>query len=807
MKLWLNAFFAIAFATDVFAQPLPDYYTRSRFLFAPPAAFQNGLLGFANPASISLLPNPELNFLWSTDGSDFASLNDWGVFAGVPHFGFSVQRQKFGGVGVTDFRLATGWGARAAAFGLAYGWSAGRFDALTREKLLAVGAILRPAPGLSFGLTGNFSLESSSREGVGEIGLRPFGWSKLTLFADAALQNGVAIKDAEWSAGAALEVLAGFNLVGRYFKSDAFTLGLSFNFGTSGAASQSHFDDVGDHDFQTYALRVGGMKPSFIQTKFGKGGSYTPLNLKGRVEHLKYVLFDEGALPLLDILTNIEAAAEDPRVAALALNLSTMKVRPEHAWEIREALRAAQQARKKIVAFIDVGDMTSYHLASIADKIVLDPQGSLWLQGYALGKTYFKGALEKMGLGFDEWRYFKYKSAAEILSRDSMSDPDREQLQDYVDDLYELTRSEVCTAREFSAEKFDEIIDDESFIMPEQALELGLVDTLGRWSQLDDIIKKLTGSRKKSLPPRRLLANTVPSQNWGEPPKIAVVYGLGICAMDEGIRARWLERMFLNLAKDNAVKAVVFRVDSPGGDALASDLVAEALKTCRERKPVIVSQGQVAGSGGYWISMYADTIVAGAATVTGSIGVIGGWLYDKGFSEKAGMTSDLVKRGEHADLGRGVTLPFLNLQVPARNLNEEERALAERSIKKYYDMFVQKVAAGRGLPEEKVREIAEGRVYSGQRGKEIGLVDEIGGLQTAIAIAQKASGIRPDGDVEIIELPRHKGWLNLRERVSPISAKSEEDPFLKFIRMISEHPGQPLPLMIPGTYPDVITNL
>ncbi len=786
----------------VSAQPLPDYYTRTRFLFASPATFEDGLLGFANPANIALLPDPEFRFLWSTDGSDFASLNDWGFFSGVKHFGFSMQRQKFGGIGVTDFRLTTGWGSRAAAFGLAYGWSAGRFDALTREKLLAFGTILRPSPILSLGLTGNFSLESGSREGVGEISIRPLGSPKFTIFADAALQNGVKLKDVDWSAGAALQVLTGINLIGRYFKSDAFTLGLAINFGSSGVASQSHFDDDAHHEFQTYALRVGGMKPSFVQTKFGKGGSYVPLNLKGEVDHLKYVLFDDGALQLLDILTNIEAAAADPRVAAVALNLSAMSVRPEHAWEIREALKAAQHAGKKVAIFLDSVNMTTYHLASVADKIVLDPLGSLWMQGYALGKTYFKGTLEKLGLGFDEWRYFKYKSAAETLSRESMSDADREQLQDFVDDVYELTRSDVCTARNFSAEKFDQIIDDEGFIMPNKALELGLVDKLARWSQLDEIIIEMTDA-KNSLPPRRLLANALQPQNWGEPPKIAVVYGLGICAMDEGIRARWLERVFLGLAKNNSVKAVVFRVDSPGGDALASDVVAEAIKKCRDRKPVIVSQGQVAGSGGYWISMYADTIVAGANSVTGSIGVIGGWLYDKGFSERLGMTSDLVKRGEHADLGRGVTLPFINLQVPARNLNEEERALAERSIKKYYDIFVQKVAAGRGLPEEKVRAIAEGHVYSGERGKELGLVDEIGGLLTAIAIAQKAAGLAASADFEIIEIPRNKGWFNLRDRVSPVSTKIEDDPVLQFIRIINENPGQAVPLLIPGTYPDV----
>jgi protease-4 len=425
------------------------------------------------------------------------------------------------------------------------------------------------------------------------------------------------------------------------------------------------------------------------------------------------------------------------------------------------------------------------------------------LIGYALGRTYLKGTLEKLGLGFDEWRFFKYKSALEALSRDSMSEADREQLQDYVDDWYELVRSEVREARKFTPEKFDEIIDEEVYYMADKALEIGLVDTLARWSAIDNIIKSVTGGKKRGLSAKKLLANALPQRSWGTAPKIAVVYGLGVCALDEGIKARWLEKVFLGLSKNKAVKAVVFRVDSPGGDGMASDMVAEALKKCSESKPVIISQGQVAGSGGYWISMYGDTIVAGPNTVTGSIGVIGGWLYDKGFSAKLGMTSDLVKRGKHADIGRGVTLPLLGLQIPARNLTPEERTKVENAIKQFYEIFVKKVAQGRNMSEDAVKAIAEGHVYSGTEGKEIGLVDEIGGLFDAIAIAKHTAGLKPDEEVQIVEIPKNKGFFNLREKLSPIHIETREDPVIQFIKMLSERPGQPLPLILPGTYPAV----
>jgi protease-4 len=783
------------------AQPIPGYYTRTNFLMASAAAFEDGLVGFANPANLAFLHRYELRFLWSTAGSDAFSLRNWGVYAGVRRFGLAVQRQKLGSFAVTDFKISAALGSRSLSYGLAYGWSSGDLNALGRAKLITAGSIYRPSRYFSVGLIGNFSLQSSDWEGIAEVGVRPFGSSRVTLFADAAIQKDVRFDDAPWSAGATWQFVRGLHLVGRYFQSNAFTLSLQVNFGRTGLAAQGHFDSDGDHALNTYMVRTGGPKPSTFPTLHSKGKYYVPMALRGRVDYLKYRFLD-GGKRFYDILKDIDAAIDDPRAKAIALNLSSMRARPEHAWEIREALRKAQAAGKKVVIFIDRAGMTTYHLASVADRIVLDPQGSVVLQGYALGRTYLKGTLEKMGLGFDEWRFFKYKSANETFSRDSMSDADREQLQDFVDDWYELTRLEVSAARDFSLQEFDRIVDEGGYFSPNEALQEGLVDTLARWSAIDGILAEVNGHALRGLSPKRLLANDLPPENWGRSPKIALVYGLGLCAMDTGIRARWLEQVFRALGRSRSVKAVVFRVDSPGGDGMASDVVAEAIRKCRETKPVIVSQGQVAGSGGYWISMYGDSIVAGPNTMMGSIGVIGGWVYDEGLSDKLGMTSDLVQRGKHADLGRGVNLPFLNLQVPARNLNSDERAKAEANIKFLYDEFVRKVAEGRGMTEEKVRELAQGHVYSGARGKEIGLVDELGGLQTALELAKRKAGIQPGDEFDIIEIPNSKGLFDIRGQLLPSPIEMQDDPAIEFIRLMLDRAGEAVPVMIPGTYPD-----
>jgi len=186
---------------------------------------------------------------------------------------------------------------------------------------------------------------------------------------------------------------------------------------------------------------------------------------------------------------------------------------------------------------------------------------------------------------------------------------------------------------------------------------------------------------------------------------------------------------------------------------LPSDIVAQELKKTMEKKPVIVSQGMVAASGGYWISMNSNKIVAAPWTITGSIGVIGGWLYDKGFADKLGMTYDNVQMGKHADLGGGPTLPFIGASIPRRNLTPEERSYMEISIKKMYQNFVGKVAKGRNLTSEKVDEIGQGRVWTGTKGKELGLVDEIGGLEKAVSLAREAAKIPGWRKVELKEMP------------------------------------------------------
>jgi protease-4 len=434
--------------------------------------------------------------------------------------------------------------------------------------------------------------------------------------------------------------------------------------------------------------------------------------------------------------------------------------------------------------------------------------------------------LEKLGLGFDEWRFLKYKSAVETYSRESMSEADREQRQALVDGYYETMRTDVATSRAVDPKTVDRWVDEITVFFPAEARREGLVDDLVRWEDIRDVVTDLEGEAKGFVSPRSVAGRYYKSKQWGEPPKIAVVYAIGECAMDTGIRARRLEKLLAGLRKNREVRAVVLRVNSPGGSALASDLVAEEVRKCSKIKPVIISQGDVAASGGYWVSMHGDEILAQPTTITGSIGVIGGWVWNKEFAEKLGLSSDFVKRGKRADVLFGPTLPFIGLSVPHRPLSESEREQIIASMDTLYQEFVETVAEGREMTKEDVEKIAQGRVWTGNAGKENGLVDTIGGLMAAIEVAREKAGFGPDDEVRILDFSV-RGQFDLSQLFAPspfpfpfggrwpwgrggAEMAGEEDLLLTeflddyemtYLREIVENNGRPLCLLPPDFVP------
>lgn len=830
--LLLSAFlilaaFSLASAQDGRSQSWADHYRRSVFLPAPAAAFGGGLLGYANPATVRLVEN-DLRFAWTTEGTDYASIGDWGLFATSGNVGFAAVTRRTGTARATDYRFSLGFGDRGLAGGIAYQWTSGAGRIYGLENMVSAGAIGRPDPHLSVGLTANVPTQIRTWEAVGEIGVRPTGTPRATLFADAALREGGRLSEMPWSAGASVEVVPGLRLVGRYFHDERVTAGLRIDLGRAGGGAHVAVDEDGSAASATYLVRAGRFTPNALAHTRARESRRVEIELDGRVDYRSSPLaglFGGAPSRFYEILDQIRAATEDERVGVIAVRLAGASILPEHAWEIRDALRGAREAGRTVIVYVEDAGMTGYHLASVADRVVMDPMGTFLLPGYLSNSTYLAGALEKLGLGFDAWRYFEYKSAVEPLSRREMSEADRGQRQAYVDDLYELVQGEIAAGRGVSEEELDRLIDRHTYFTADQAVEAGLADTLARWHERDELIDETFGRATRTLAGEQLLADHRVTRTWGRSGRIALVYGLGPTARETGMRARSLAETVRELGEDGSVDAIVFRVDSPGGDPLAADLVAEAIRGASERKPVVVSQGQVAGSGGYWVSMYGDLIVAGPNTVTGSIGVIGGWLYDLGFADRLGLSADHVQRGAHADVTAGVSL--LGMRLPERRLTEEETRRVRTNILAMYDQFVTRVAEGRDTTEAHVRSVAEGRIYSGTDGVEAGLVDRVGGLLDALAAARDRAELPDDRPVAVIERGGRRGIFSLRTVGTALGLGSGDagslgvlevlggsgpagadpakallsEPLDGYLRMMSRHQPGPLLLLRPGTYP------
>ena len=459
-----------------------------------------------------------------------------------------------------------------------------------------------------------------------------------------------------------------------------------------------------------------------------------------------------------DILASIKKAKENENIKGIYIQASALGSPYASLQAIRNALTDFKESGKFIVAYSDGYTQGLYYLSSVADKVILNPKGMIEWRGIASAPIFYKDLLQKVGIEMQIFKVGTYKSAVEPFIATEMSPANREQVTEFIGSIWGQVVSGVSDSRNISPDSLNAYADRMLMFYPaEESVKCGLADTLIYKNNVRDYLKQLANVDKDDrLPILGLddminVKKNVPKYKSGD--IVAVYYASGeitdqsgSAASEDGIVGNKVIRDLRKLKDDKDVKAVVLRVNSPGGSAFASEQIWHAVKELKAEKPVIVSMGDYAASGGYYISCVADTIVAEPTTLTGSIGIFGMVPNVKELADKVGITYDVVKTNKFADFG--------NLMRP---FNNDEKALMQMMITEGYDTFLTRCAEGRHMTKEAIGKIAEGRVWTGETAKKLGLVDELGGIDKALDIAVKKANLN---GYTVVSYPEKKDFLS-----------------------------------------------
>ena len=453
---------------------------------------------------------------------------------------------------------------------------------------------------------------------------------------------------------------------------------------------------------------------------------------KNPFEDLDFNLNAKRDLGLNDILKNIEKAETDDNITGIYLDLSAVSAGMAQLEEIRNALLRFKASKKFIYSYSEEYDQASYYLASVADSVFLNPEGSFDWRGLRTELMFLKGALEKLDIEPEVIRHGKFKSAVEPFISDKMSPENRAQISQLIQGIWTYYVQQVAHSRHAEETVFLDAAYNMSVRTPAKAVELKLVDRLAYADEVQGALKKACGLAKSDKVKFIALKKYNKVRGASKPfsnQKIAVIYAVGDIRSGDGddnsIGSDKLSSAIRKARIDSSIKAIVLRVNSPGGSALASDVIWREMLLARKAKPVIVSMSDVAASGGYYISCAADTIVCEPNTITGSIGVFG-LLFNakKLLNNRLGITFDTVKTGRFAGIGS-----------ISRPLTPEERDIVQEEVERVYETFISHVSDGRNISKAEVDSIGQGRIWSGIDAKRLGLVDVLGGINTAIDIA------------------------------------------------------------------------
>ncbi len=457
-----------------------------------------------------------------------------------------------------------------------------------------------------------------------------------------------------------------------------------------------------------------------------------------------------GPLSVREIDRTLRRAAGDPRISGVVLRVGPLLTGFAKAQEIRDAIHAFRQSDKPVVAILEIGTVLDVYVASAADTVVQVPTGMLLL-GLVSRSQYYRELLDKLGVEFEVFHTGPYKTAMNPFTETGMNPREREAIESLLDSIYEQLLTAISTDRKLTVAQVAAAI-DRGVLSASAAQQMGIVDELGFDDQLDSYLAS-PGAKRVSVRDY-WKASGASGLSWGRP-VIAIVHVSGMIVPGEAggdlfggnlAGGDTVARHLRQARKDSSVKAIVLRIDSPGGAVTGSDVIWREAVLAAEGKPLIISMSDVAASGGYWIATAGTRVLADGATYTGSIGVVSSRINLQRTYDKIGITNVTIQRGRNADIF-GDTKP----------LTEEQRAILTASIEESYRAFIAKVASARGMDEEEVERLAAGRVWTGAQALEIGLVDEIGGLHAALRAARAEAGLRPDTNVTVRVYPRARG--------------------------------------------------
>lgn len=694
-----------------------------------------------NPAGLGFNQGRNFNFAQSHLSDNFFS--DTGVYFAFGNIGYSLEwldaatsRRKH------TFALALS-NSPNSSIGFGYSRFGSDSTSYSALSLFTAGLNFRPTSWLSLaGVatdvrgssvpvligSGVGILESRYRLG---LGLRPLG-EFLTLSADANISKFDSGNNTIFQFGLEYWSDKGFSINGMLDEDGGFEFGIEIGFPTIAVRNSNRYSESGAYLSSVSVLEMRNRRRA---TSLQQKGSFLQLKLSGTVpDEPTSSFFFRGARTTSEWVRLIDRARDDKQIGGIILHVGAFTGGMSTAAEIRNALLRFKSSGKKIIAYAEIMTVKGLYVASVAEKIYMNPSGYLFFAGLRAQVTHYKSMLEKIGIEAEFIRVGRYKSAVEPTTLDSMSSSRREELNAILDDFQENIYSVIADGRNLSREDISSAAEEGPYTTGE-AVTAKLIDGTAYEDEIEDKVKELFGVKNFSkITGRTYEKQKLLVRRWNKKPIVAILHLSGVIGTGESrksplggskvLGAKSIARMIKSLRNNRNVKAIILRIDSGGGTTLGSDIIWREMHKTKGEKPLIVSFGDIAASGAYYLAMPADTILAEKMSLTGSIGIFMGKPSLKGLYKKLGISKEMIKRGKHSDIFS-----------ENKKWTDDERELLQRQLNELYDDFVNKVAEGRGLSKTEVDSAAMGRVWTGEDALELGLIDIIGGIRKAEDVA------------------------------------------------------------------------